>query len=169
MPVFVEWEWKERTKSFLVIFHFCDDFSKPNLRMRKYVKGELFTIPSSEILEPKEAWMTWASSHQELALLSDILSYANIVNGLKESEKRSLRTRLGGAEEVKLEGDGEHHTFALDKIVKDKKIVFYIECRKPIHKMHVLHCCVELCPEYIDYLKEILKPYLKKIDDITLN
>ena len=34
MPIFVQWEWKGRTKSFLVIFHFYDDFSKPNLRMK---------------------------------------------------------------------------------------------------------------------------------------
>ena len=161
MPVFVEWEWKERTKSFLVIFHFCDDFSKPNLRMRKYVKGELFTISPSEVLEPKEAWMTWASSHQELALLSDVLSYANIVNGLKESEKKSLRTKLGGVEKVRREHDKEIHEFELDKNAENKIAIFYIECRRPKHETHIVHCCAELCPEYIDYLKKILKPYLK--------
>ena len=160
MPVFVEWEWKERTKSFLVIFHFYDDFSKPNLRMRKYIEGELFSVTPSGILEPKKAWMTWASSHQELALLSDILSYANIINGLKESEKRSLRTKLGGAKEVKSEGDIEHHTFKLDKNLRNKKIVFYIECRQPMHKTHIWHCCAELCPDYIDYLKGILEPFI---------
>ncbi len=161
MPVFVEWQWKERTKSFLVIFHFYDDFSRPNLRIRKYEKGELFTITPSGILEPRKAWMTWASSHQELALLSDILSYANIINGLKEFEKRSLRAKLEGEREVKSENGKEKHYLKLDKMLMDKKTVFYIECRKPMHKMHIVHCCAELCPEYIDYLKKISKPYLK--------
>lgn len=161
MPVYVEWEWKERTKSFLVIFHFYDDFSKPNLRMRKYVEGELFSIIPSGILEQKKAWMTWASSHQELALLSDILSYANIINGLKEFEKRSLTTKLCGVKEAKSESGREEHYFEFNKMIADKKTVVYIECRQPMHKMHIMHCCFELCPEYIDYLKRILKPYLK--------
>jgi hypothetical protein len=36
MPIFVQWKWDETRKSFLVVFHFYNDFSKPNLRIRKY-------------------------------------------------------------------------------------------------------------------------------------
>ena len=34
MPTYVRWEWKERTKTFLVIFYFFDDKSSSNLRFR---------------------------------------------------------------------------------------------------------------------------------------
>ena len=34
MAIFVRWEWKERTKTFLVIFYFVDDRTKQNLRFR---------------------------------------------------------------------------------------------------------------------------------------
>ena len=77
MPVFVEWQWKERTKSFLVIFHFHDDFSKPNLRIKKYENGHLFMLPPDEMFTPLKAWMSWAPSHPDMALLTELLSYAN--------------------------------------------------------------------------------------------
>jgi len=97
MPVFVEWKWQERFKSFLVIFHFHDDFSRPNLRVKKYEKGRLFMARHSKVLSAKKAWMTWAPSHPELALLTELLSYANRINGLKEFEKGELRAKLEGA------------------------------------------------------------------------
>lgn len=87
MPVFVEWKWKERTKTFLVIFHFYDDFSKTNLRIKKCEKGRLLMLTPSEIFSPSKAWMTWSPSHPDMALLTQLLTYANIINGLKEDEK----------------------------------------------------------------------------------
>jgi len=154
MPVFVQWKWIERTKSFLVIFHFYDDFSKPNLRIKKYEKKQLGMISSSEVLEPRKAWITWAASHIELALLSELLSYANIINGLKEAKKRKLRSKLECVKEVRFEGDKE---IADVKVPIPKKFVFFVEHGEPVH---VVNCFIELCPEYIEYLKKVMKPYL---------
>jgi len=90
MPILVQWKWVEKAKSFLVIFHFFDDYSNPNLRIQK--KSGLW----ERIYPQKEAWMTWAPSHVELGMLGELLRYANIVDGLKESEKRELRDVLEG-------------------------------------------------------------------------
>jgi len=90
MPILVQWKWVERTTSFLVIFHFFDDYSNPNLRIQKKSGTMEGFYPQ------KEAWMTWAPSHVELGMLRELLRYANIVGGLKESEKRKLRDILEG-------------------------------------------------------------------------
>ncbi len=161
MSVFVEWKWKEKTKSFLVVFHFYDDFSKPNLRIKNYEKGYLYVSTPFGLITPMKAWMTWSPSHPELALLTELLSYANIINGLKEFEKRHLRTNLDPVitddDELGITADV---TSIENEIGKDKKTVVYLE--KPEYPTEQpLHCCAELCPEYIYYLKKVLKPYLK--------
>lgn len=84
MPVCVQWKWINRTKSFLVIFHFIDDSSRPNLRMSKEYSN----------------LMTWAPSHVELGLLSEILKFANIINGLSASQKSELKYKLQGVNKV---------------------------------------------------------------------
>jgi hypothetical protein len=62
MPVFVEWRWREKTKSFLLIFHFYDDFSRTNLRIKKCVReGEekAILIPEPpKFFLAEDAWMT---------------------------------------------------------------------------------------------------------------
>jgi len=126
MPIFVEWEWKERTKSFLLIFSFYDDFSKPNLRLRK-MKVRKMSYPNYD--PPFKPVTTWAPSHIELGVLSDVLSYANLINGLKPTEKRKLKDRLEGRKSVFY---GNEYTLLLT-----------------------------LCPAYIKYLRNILKPYLE--------
>ena len=63
-----------------MIFHFHDDYSKPNIRFKKKFKDGRFEFERPTI--------TWAPSHPELGLLSELLSYANIINVLKETEKR---------------------------------------------------------------------------------
>jgi len=166
MPVFVEWEWKERTKSFLVIFHFYDDFSKPNLRVKKCGMGKggrlMIVVTAEGPILPQTAWMSWAPSHSELALLSELLSYANIVNGLKESTKRELRVKL----EVWKKGNfiediGEYEPDVwvafVPKVGTDKHVV-YLEKREDSENDY--HLCIQLSHEYIDYLKNLLKPYL---------
>lgn len=168
MPIFVEWEWKKGTESLLAIFHFYDDFSKPNLRLMKYDKGRLAVISSPiGYLEPKKAWMTWAPSHPEMGLLMELLSYANIINGLKPTEKRKLWIELEGKKalldrfgypvpENILGSIAAPHDIKRE-IGKDKKIIVY-----DVHgEGEPLRTCVELCPEYIDYLKKVLKPYIK--------
>ena len=172
MPVFVEWQWKERTKSFLVIFHFYDDFSRPNLRIKKYEKGHLWKLTPNKAIDPMKAWMTWAPSHPDLALLTELLSYANIINGLKESEKRDLRTKLGVARLEHVDGELGvviYSPYGQEEMeIEDKITVIYSQkpnndSKKSTYPTEVpLHVCAELCPEYIDYLKKVLKPYLKE-------
>lgn len=167
MPIFVQWKWQERTETFLVIFHFYDDYSKPNIRFKKKFKDES--------LEFERPTITWAPSHPELGLLSELLTYANIINGLKEMKKRELRTDL----EIAVEGNGKLRLYKapienLLQQLPNKKLLFeappfaifffshnHVEVydKKKIDKDSLF--CIELCPEYIDYLKETLAPYLK--------
>lgn len=155
MPVFVEWRWKERTKSFLVIFHFYDDFSKENLRIKKYERGKMLIILSpEEAIMPNKAWMSWAPSHPELGLLSELLSLANIINGLKENQKRWLRTILEAQVIVGKYREAFDTEGVKKEIGQDKKTVLYQDVTSEEH------FCVELCPEYIDYLRKVLKPYI---------
>jgi len=165
MPVFVEWEWQERFKSFLVIFHFYDDFSRPDLRVRKYAKGHLFMARHSKVLSAKKAWMTWAPSHPERALLTELLGYADRINGLKEFEKGELRAKLEG---VRKGGyDLETGEYDADLVVADASEILkeigegklrfiYIEREPPELDLCL---CVELCQEYIDYLKKTIEKY----------
>jgi len=165
MPILVQWKWKEKTKSFLVIFHFYDDYSKPNIRFKK----KKFKDEKSEFERPM---ITWAPSHPELGLLSELLSYANIVNGLKETEKRELRKDL----QIALEEENElrlYYAPIKDLIqLTDKVLLFEAPEFASFLSPHIVDYerekiekefffCVELCPEYIDYLKNVLKPYLK--------
>lgn len=142
MPIFVQWKWMERPDkpSFLVVFHFIDDYSKSNLR----------TINPKEVHFWNEVrgWITWAPSHLEEALLADILRYANMVDGLSEYKLRKLRDVLGGKS-----AKASHN---LMKELPDKTHFYHYN--SVTHEVKTF--CVELCPEYIDYLKKVLKPYI---------
>lgn len=99
MPVFVRWEWKEKTNTFLVIFYFYDDYSKKNLRLRKAnFDKDLNVIIPSTTEEGNKSILTWAPAHYETGLLLDILGYANILNGLTrnmtETNKAKLRDEI---------------------------------------------------------------------------
>jgi len=182
MPIFVQWKWAEKRKSFLVVFHFYDDFSKTNLRIRKYsplqvtYEDEGITkhimehtmmitytdLSKGESIIPDKAWMTWAPSHIELALLSELLSYANIINGLNEMEKLELKSRLEAREDIALPCGRQAyniHPEIVNRIGKDKKVAI---CDESLIKQQEPFICVELCPEYIDYLRNVLKPHLTK-------
>ena len=138
MPIYVQWKWQKRTKSFLVIFHFIDDFSKPNLRMSKEYDN----------------LMTWAPSHVELGLLGEILRYANIIDGLRETEKKELKYKLQGVKKV---GKNGVIKYIIVQDLKDhaRELIFEGKGKR------MEPCfCPELCPEYIDYLKKVLKPYI---------
>jgi hypothetical protein len=41
-----------------------------------------------------EVEMTWAPSHIELGMLSELLMYANIIGGLSETARKELRKKL---------------------------------------------------------------------------
>ena len=183
MPILVQWKWRERTKSFLVIFHFFDDYSKLNLRVRKrhFIKNEksveyrkpIYLYVPSQTLFPEEVkdmekrgflsigirtTTTWAPSHVELGLLGELLSYANRINGLSETEKREvLKKMLIFVDKEKgIEECGSFEAYA--KLhVENKTFLMGLESRKGKERASF---CAELCPEYIDYLKKILKPYL---------
>ena len=146
MPTFVRWKWEEKTKTFLVVFYFYDDFSKRNLRLKMVEVDSKGRIPCIDFrvsdTSDKQPVMTWAPSHYEIALLADILQYANIINGLKEEKKRKL-----------MPGLFIHSPWELDEKLQEK-MLFVIE-----NDEHIF-IAVELCPEYVAYLKKILKPFL---------
>jgi len=178
MPILVQWKWEEGTKTFLVIFHFYDDYSQPNIRLNnKTIKdGE------SEFERPT---ITWAPSHLESGLLSELLGYANIINGLKEGGKRELRRDL----EVAVKGeDGNLRLYAypIKNLLESQNKILLFEtpdsCLFIRHmdwidestepEMHLegydkkikgrdWFFCAELSSEYIRYLKRALTPYLK--------
>lgn len=175
MPTLIRWKWEEKTKSFLVIFYLYDDFSKPNLRFvekdlshfKEFPQARFFNLfsnndaPSEEIHRPiKMQFMTWAPSHRELALLSDLLHYANMINGLPEKIRRDLRFDL----EVFV--DSGNNTFQIDEDVVKKlddrlmspNMILGRERNKNGNMETV--CCHELSPEYLEYLREVTKPYL---------
>lgn len=141
MPILVQWKWKEETKTFLVIFRFIDDFSKPNLRIKIY--------------KSHCADMTWAPSHVELGLLSELLRYANIVNGLNESIKTKMRAEL----EVIFQDKNRlvvtpQSMIDIDRETRDENCIIHVG------DIDEWDFWAPVCPAYIDYLKEVLKPYL---------
>jgi hypothetical protein len=146
MPIFVEWKWQENTRSFIVIFHFIDDYTKSNLRITK-------TGFWVDILERKgvcnKAWMTWAPSHVELAMLADLLHIANIVDGLQESERRKLRPFL----DCNWQTDGE---------AKEWMRMFPESVKGWIPPNEDSPFVAELCEGYIEYLNKVVKPYINK-------
>ena len=168
MPVFVQWKWIERTDSLLTIFHFYDDYSKPNLRLLKLDKDiRAFSYSPKRDLEVKKDWISWAPSHPEMALLMQLLSYANIINGLKQSKKKKLFFELEGREDIYKVAPQEVVSKMAEpyivgkKIGKDKKVIQYIDLRGEVDGFCPVYTCVELCPEYIDFLGDKLKSYLK--------
>ena len=101
--------------------------------------------------------MNWAPSHVDLALLMELLTYSNIINGFKEAKKRQLIkhlefiSRKGSLNEVS--GEVERLDWIrggamLGVVGCDKKIASYSE------NGHT-YAMAELCPEYIAYIKEL--------------
>ena len=145
MPIFVEWKWQKDTRSFVVIFHFVDDYTKSNLRITK-------TGFWAEILQRKgvcnKAWMTWAPSHVELAMLANLLHIANIVDGLQDSTKRKLRSFLDGSWQTTEEVEEWFRMFP--------------DIKAWIPPNEDLPFVAELCEEYIESLNKVVKPYIDK-------
>ena len=170
MPILVQWKWQENTKTFLVIFHFDDDFSKTNLRTRRMTfRGKDFSfqmyipedLSSSKYIEPHNirTVVTWAPSHIETGLLSEVLSYANIINGFSEEKKRRLLRYIPGLGDfIELQSVAEIVKFR-QSLGRKVATLGYDEIDKKTNRVK-FSFCAELCPEYIDYLREILKPYM---------
>jgi hypothetical protein len=168
MPIFVQWKFKKST--FLVILHFLDDFSKPNLRMKEH------------ILQPEgRSMMTWAPSHVEIALFGELLLYANIINGLSEETKMSLIKELQGftsmknlSKQMRSEMDGLIIN-AMKEAGASEDDIGTIEVLHPLYVKEVgrgkkclllvnevtkdIYFCPMLTQGYLDYVKELLKPY----------
>jgi len=157
MPVLIQWKWQEKTKTYLVIFHFLDTLSERNLRMKnvlmskgKYGDKEVVFESPQPKLTPL---MTWAPSHLELGLLSEVLSYANIINGLNYEKKSEIRKWL----------EGWAYPIVKEKkqfiaTITDIQLLEASQFRQLIyHTKEGIHQCFWLTPEYIEYLKTVLK------------
>lgn len=106
----------DKTKTFLVVFHFWDDGKRENLRMRKeeegfetccYIgedasgEGELIPIDTLPGYCPRgyprtKNFLSWAPSHAEFCFLTELLTYANLLNGMKPQIKERIRPKLEG-------------------------------------------------------------------------
>ena len=162
MPVYVRWQWKEKTKTYLVIFYFFDDLVKSNLRFRLMnvtKSGELLMLEEAENnpdVTPQSV-MTWAPSHVEIALLGDILRYANIIDGLNEAVKRNLREKL----EIQ---SSEKDRYLIDATANWEDFFKGTPAGLPMIAFvggDDWFLCCKLSTEYIDYLSNAIKPYLK--------
>lgn len=186
MPILVQWKWQEKSKTFLVIFHFYDDFSKPNLRCKmeriadkavySVQSGVDFRLATKKLIHPRardnfdtaipKPVLTWAPSHVELGYLSEILRYANIIDGLDKNQKENLRPFLAAESfEYDVEQqyiDGFCANKKLEKlrdVLFEKRELFCFE--KENDEIEFIFRGIELCLEYIDYLGEILKLFLR--------
>ena len=78
-------------------------------------------------------------------MLSDILRYANVIDGLKEEAKKELWGKIESPVEEAMIGE---------QIKGAKNLICWSD-----EGFEFL--AVELCPEYINYLKEVLEPYTR--------
>ncbi len=110
---------------------------------------------------------TWAPSHVEIGLLSELLAYANIINGFKVWEREKLIPHLDISKTV-FEEYLKTTTIAEDedpldnfmKYCSEKTFLLGREFNYKLQRNESLFC-FELSQDYIGYLKEVLKPYMK--------
>jgi len=178
MPIFVEWKWVEKTKTFLAVFHFWDDEKKTNLRMRlekeyeafetcayndsgeeegEFVPIETFPGLSGGPGDSKtRAYLSWAPSHPEFCLLTELLTYANLLNGMKINDKEKFRPMLQGKTgKQEIEGH-EYISFQISS-----KLLHSMLKGRMISFAGQRGISFEVCLEYVEYLRELLKPYLQ--------
>lgn len=123
---------------------------------------------------------TWAPSHVEIGLMAELLCYANMINGLKPHQRNELRPKLdimcNVLEYAKLLRLGKIGIG--DESLKKNTVIAFanLELLKKAtnNEAYLVGCdynygkrkcenvfCSVLSPEYIDYLKRLLKPYLR--------
>jgi hypothetical protein len=167
MPIFAQWKWNEDTRTFLVVFHFFDDYIKTNVRFRekrlesgKDGQPVYFLNPDHEgrSTQPVQfkSVMTWAPSHPELGLLTELLTYANIINGMKENNRRKLINILQNP----LWTIGVTNWARTSALEYTKRGRFYLIGYEH-GKLEDMLCCAEVCPEYIDFIKELTNQFPK--------
>jgi len=169
MPVFVQWKWEEDSKTFLVIFHFLDDYSEKNIRLKqkrlsKKPGNRLYVIsPYGDFNYPV---MTWAPSHVETALISQVLCCANIINGFNEKIKRTLRPIL---EVTTVRREKKMIEVAkssfLDKMLKDKYCVLELKPVKEGDDFEEVIFCSPLDIEYVNFIWDLLKTTLEYVKE----
>ena len=174
MPIYAQWKWIEKTQTFLLVLHFDDDYSEQNLRTREMNfsdprgKDKLrFYVPEDVISEEtfpdakKRTVVTWAPSHIEAGHLLELLSCANIINGFKLPLKIALRPKLEIGF-VKGKNNRKAVKEALEMLREEfmgkKNFLFGYDINYRDNEPISL-CCFEVCQEYLNYLKRVLKPY----------
>lgn len=91
MTIFLTLDWQPN-EQFLFIFTFKDDFKSSNLRsnltkVKALVTGSVseYTVTDINTCEQiASSHYTWAPSHIELGLMTELLSLANRINGSKK-------------------------------------------------------------------------------------
>lgn len=155
MTIYVRWSWKEKTKTFLVIFYFIDDQTSSNLRFRTKVVGSTFIedVENNPDDRPQPI-MSWAPTHVETALLGDVLRYANIIDGLKVVEKEKIRKKL----EIQIREKNRYllDEFSIEDLVKDSPTSTLIA----LEGADDWFFCAKLNMEYVDFLKNAIAPFI---------
>jgi hypothetical protein len=123
---------------------------------------------------------TWAPNHVEIGLMAELLCYANIMNGLKPYERNELRPKLDimcnlleyaklfRLGKIRIEDESLKENAAvtsanikfLKKVTNNKTYLYGCDYNYRKKECENVFCSV-LSPEYVNYLKKILKPYLK--------
>lgn len=101
--------------------------------------------------------MTWAPNHLEIALLGDILGYANIIDGLDEREKRNLREKL--EIQVKERDPYPFDRAEIDDLVRDAPPSTTMLALEGVSDWFF---CSRLSSEHVDYLRKILLPFQRR-------
>jgi hypothetical protein len=181
MPIFVEWKWMEKTQTLLAVFHFWDDRTKENLRMRikeyafetvpigssveykQKIKSAsnqeftmIFTLPEYGRLYSKTStYLSWAPSHSEFCLLTEVLTYANLINGLKPDLRKIIKEKLQG---IGVSDNQCEEPF--DHIAIDSDLLTVMPENSIISFSHQRGLSFEVRLEYVEYLRKIIKPYM---------
>lgn len=126
-----------------------------NLRFR----SKVVELPFMEDVEnnpysPPQPIMTWAPTHVEIALLGDVLRYANIIDGLSLLEKKKIRKKL--EIQIKDENVNYVHEFEIDELTKHAPTLTILALEG---ERDWFFCC-KLNVEYVNFLRDALQPYL---------
>ncbi|MGD0449449.1 MAG: hypothetical protein ABSA79_00150 [Candidatus Bathyarchaeia archaeon] len=112
--------------------------------------------------------ITWSPSHVDVALLMDVLGLSNIINGFKKQRLRTLRTRLefwvkkedrhmpsSSMENNTLVESGKATAKLRNMLGEERKYLVGFPDKPGVNQGLEYSC--ELCPEYINYLKDVIK------------
>jgi hypothetical protein len=114
------------------------------------------TAPYYDLSYPRtNAYLSWAPSHAQFCLLTEVLTYANLINGLKPHIRKRLRFKLQGLINEKMCTDKNRDHFLIDyELLSNmgKKAIVSFSGQD--------YLSFEVCQEYIEYLRKLIKPYI---------